>query len=241
MKKKNPLNIVRSVIVWIVVLFAVGMMIFTVISVNTFDQNHRNIFGYKFFVVRTDSMAATDFDAGDIVIIKETDPSTLQVGDIIAFISQDPESYGEAVTHKIRRLTTTESGQRGFITYGTTSDTDDRIIVTYPYILGKYTRRIPDIGSFFIFLRSTPGYICCILIPFMLLILNQGLKTLRLFRRYKGEQMEEMQEERRKLQEERDQAAEMMKELQALRAQLGMTAPAAEPPADSPAEVPAQE
>ena len=103
MKKKNPLNIVRSVIVWIVVLFAVGMMIFTVISVNTFDQNHRNIFGYKFFVVRTDSMAATDFDAGDIVIIKETDPSTLQVGDIIAFISQDPESYGEAVTHKIRQ------------------------------------------------------------------------------------------------------------------------------------------
>lgn len=227
---KKVLNIIKSVLVWLIVIFAVAMMIFTIVSVNTFDQNHRSIFGYKFFVVRTDSMAATDFDAGDIVLIKETDPSTLQAGDIIAYISQDTESYGETVTHKIRRLTTTESGQPGFITYGTTTNTDDRIIVTYPYVLGQYTGRIPNVGSFFMFLRSTPGYICCILIPFMLLILNQGVKTIRLFRRYKGEQMEELEEERRKLQEERDQAAEMMRELQELRAQLSAKSAGEEPP-----------
>lgn len=227
---KKVLNIIKSVLVWLIVIFAVGMMIFTIVSVNTFDQNHRSIFGYKFFVVRTDSMAATDFDAGDIVLIKETDPSTLQAGDIIAFISQDTDSYGETVTHKIRRLTTTESGQPGFITYGTTTDTDDKIIVTHPYVLGQYTGRIPNVGNFFMFLKTTPGYICCILIPFMLLILYQGVNTIRLFRRYRSEQLEELQAERKQLEEERNQAAEMMKELQELRAQLSAKSAGEESP-----------
>lgn len=227
---KKVLNIIKNVLVWLVVIFAVGMMIFTIVSVNTFDQNHRSIFGYKFFVVRTDSMSATDFDAGDIVLIRETDPSTLQAGDIIAYISQDTDSYGETITHKIRRLTTTESGQPGFITYGTTTDTDDKIIVTYPYVLGQYTGRIPNVGSFFLFLKTTPGYICCILIPFMLLILYQGVNTIRLFRRYRSEQMEELQAERRQLEEERNQAAEMMRELQELRAQLTAKTAGEEPP-----------
>ena len=41
-----------------------------------------------------------------------------------------------------------------------------------------------------------------------------------LFRRYKREQMEELQAEKEKIAEERRQSAEMMKELQALREQL---------------------
>lgn len=217
---KKTLNIIKSVLVWLVVILSVGMMIFTVISVNTFDQNHRDLFGYKFFVVRTDSMAATDFDAGDIVLIKETDPAALQAGDIIAYISQDTDSYGETVTHKIRRETITAGGQPGFVTYGTTTDVDDEIIVTYPYVLGKYTGHIPNVGTFFMFLKTTPGYFCCIFIPFMLLILYQGLNTVRLFRRYRSEQMEELKAEREKIEEERSQAAEMMKELMELKAQL---------------------
>ena len=54
----------------------------------------------------------------------------------------------------------------------------------------------------------------------MLLILMQGLNTVKLFRKYKKEQMEEMTAEREKLEEERKQTAEMMKELQALKEQL---------------------
>ena len=48
----------------------------------------------------------------------------------------------------------------------------------------------------------------------------QGLNTVKLFKKYKKEQMEEMVAEREKLEEERKQTAEMMKELQALKEQL---------------------
>ena len=54
----------------------------------------------------------------------------------------------------------------------------------------------------------------------MLLILNQGVNCIRLFRRYKGEQVAEMNAEKARLEEERAQNARMMEELLALKAQL---------------------
>lgn len=240
---KKALNIVKNILVWLLVAVAVGMMIFTIFSVNSFDQNNRSIFGCKFFIVRSDSMAATDFNAGDIVIVRETDPATLAEGDIIAYISQNTDSYGQTITHKIRRLTTTASGEPGFVTYGTTTDTDDELIVTYPYVLGKYTRSIPKMGTFFTFLKTTPGYICCILIPFLLLIAYQGLNCIRLFRQYKVEELEEMQEERKKLEEERAESQKMMAELLELRRQMGIapSAETAEATASGPSEAPPEQ
>ena len=217
---KKALNLIKNIFVWLMVVLAVFMMIFTVISVNTFDRSDRSLFGYKAFIVLSDSMSKTDFNAGDLVLIKEVDPKTLKEGDIIAYTSQNTSNYGETVTHKIRKLTTDASGAPGFITYGTTTDTDDEIVVTYPYVLGKYQSHIPNVGKFFQFLKTTPGYIICILMPFMLLILFQGLNCIKLFRRYKIEQLAEMKAEREKIEAERAESQKIMAELQALKAQL---------------------
>ncbi len=217
---KKALNIISTVLVWILVIVTIGIMIFTIISVNTFDQTSRSLFGYKFFVVRSDSMSATDFSAGDIVFIKNIDPSTLKAGDVIAFTSQNTNNFGETVTHKIRELTTDANGEPAFVTYGTTTDTNDETVVTYPYVLGKYTGNIPKVGAFFQFLKTTPGYILCIFVPFLLLILYQGINCIRLFLRYKKEQTAELEAERAKIEEERKQSLEMMRELRELKRQL---------------------
>ena len=172
------------------------------------------------YIVNSDSMSKTDFDAGDLILVKEVDPSTLKEGDIITFMSQDTDHFGETITHKIRKLTTDAEGNPGFITYGTTTDTDDETIVTYPYVLGQYKSHIPKLGTFFNFLKTTPGYFVCIFIPFMLIIIYEGVKFFNLFRRYKKEQMDEMEAERAKIEEERAANAKMLEELQALKAQL---------------------
>ena len=229
---KKALQIIKTILVWLIVAVAVGMMIFTLISVNTFDQTDRNIFGFKFFIVTSDSMSATDFDAGDIAISKNVDPKTLKEGDIITFLSQDPDSFGEVITHKIRRLTTDANGRPGFVTYGTTTDNDDKTVVTHEYVVGQYVGRIPKVGLFFQFLKTTPGYIICILVPFLLLILSQGLNCVRLFRQYKKEQMEEMKAERAKIEEERAESQRMMAELMELKAQLAKKDGEQTPPAD---------
>lgn len=203
------------------------MTVFTIVSASTFDRSDRSLFGYKAFIVLSDSMAKTDFSAGDLVLVKEVDPDTLQEGDIISYISQNTSNYGKTVTHKIRRSTTSAGGELGFITYGTTTDTDDETVVTYPYIIGKYQTHIPIVGKFFLFLKTTPGYIVCILIPILLLILLQGINCIKLFRRYKQEQLAEMQQERAKIEAdrakieaERAESQRMLAELQALKAQL---------------------
>lgn len=217
---KKAFSILKTTIIWLIVLLAVSMMIFTVISVTTFNRNDRSLFGFKMYIVNSDSMAATDFNAGSLILVKEVDPSTLKAGDIITFMSQDTESFGETITHKIRKITTDAEGNPGFITYGTTTNKDDETIVTYPYVLGQYQNHIPGLGTFFNFLKTTPGYFVCIFTPFMLIILYEGVKFFNLFRRYKNEQMEEMQTERDKIEAEKLENAKMLEELKALKAQL---------------------
>ena len=228
------LNIIKRVLVWAVVLFAVLMMIFTVFSVATFNRNDRSVFGFKMYIVNSNSMAATDFDAGSLILVKEIDPSTLKEGDIITFVSQSSDNYGETVTHKIRKVTTDEDGDLAFVTYGTTTNTDDEALATV--IIGQYVGRIPNLGAFFLFLKTTPGYIICILIPFLLLILSQGLNCIRLFRQYKKEQMDEMEAERAKLEEERAESQRIMAELLELKAQLAKKVGEESPPAPSASE-----
>ena len=200
------LKFFRNLLVWLFVIIAVGMIIFTIVSVSTFTRTDRSLFGYKAFIVLSDSMKKTDFDAGDLVLIKRVDPTTLQPGDIIAYTSQNSANYGATVTHKIRSLTT---------------DTDDETVVTYPYVLGKYTGHIPGVGTFFNFLKTTPGYIVCILVPFVLLIVMEGIHCIRLFRKYKAEQRAELHAERAKLDADRAEIQKMMQELLAMKAQLG--------------------
>lgn len=213
-------KVFRTILVWLVVLLAVFMMVFTIVSVTTFNSNQRTLFGYRALIVMSDSMSATDFSAGDLVLTRYVDPDTLQPGDIIAYSSLDPDSYGETITHKIRSRATNASGEPGFVTYGTTTDTDDAIVVTYPYVLGKYTGRIPKAGSFFLFLKTTPGYIVCILLPFLLLILMEGVHCIRLFKQYKSEQQAELNEERERLRKDREETQRMKNELAELMSRI---------------------
>lgn len=217
---KKVFNIVKNVCVWFISIVAIAMMLFTIISVTTFNRTDRNLLGYRAYIVLSDSMSASDINAGDLVLIKEVAPNTLQEGDIIAYVSQDTESYGEVVTHKIRGLTIDANGEPGFITYGTTTDADDEMVVTYPYVLGKMEKCVPKIGTFFQFLKTPQGYLVCIFIPFMLLIVYQGLNCIKLFRRYKQEQMEEIEREKTKIEIERVENAKMIAELQDLKRQL---------------------
>lgn len=236
---KKTLNIIKNILVWLVVIVAVAMMVFTVVSVNTFDRNDRDIFGYRCYIVLSDSMSATDFNAGDLILSKKVDPTTLQEGDIISYQSQNSENYGAVVTHKIRAKTTDASGNPGFITYGTTTDVNDETVVTYPFILGKYQLALPQMGTFFQFLKTPQGYIVCILIPFLLLILYQGLNCVRIFKAYKKEQMDQLQAEKDALAEQKRKSEEMMEQLMAMQQQMLQQQQNAAPPATQPETAPA--
>lgn len=263
---KKVIGILGKILLWALVAFTVFIMIFTIITVTTVDKNDRSLFGIKFYIVQTDSMSLSEnnadmdvhFNAGDIVLIGGVeDPKALEPGDIIAFLSTNSVSYGETVTHMIREVKKTDDGRvLGYVTYGTNTGTNDEALVEPEYVLGEYVGKLPGVGNFFAFVKSTPGYIVCILVPFVLLILYNGINVIRLFRRYKKEQTAAMDAEKEAIAKERAQNEEMLRELLALKeslAQQGMApvaqqappvapeAPVEEQPAEAPAEAPSEQ
>lgn len=217
---KKVFNIIKKVFEGIIVIFTIGVVVFTIISVNTFNRNDRSIFGYKAFIVLSDSMSSTDFSAGDLAIVKSVDPMILKEGDIVSYTSHSKDNYGEIVTHKIRKVTQDEQGNPGFITYGTTTGKDDPDMVHYSYVVGKYQSSIPKVGKFFIFLKTVPGYICCIFIPLLILILINGVNSIMIFRQYKREQYEELEAERQKIEAQKVETQQMLMEIKQLKSQL---------------------
>lgn len=199
---KKVLQIAKNALSCLVAIAAVAMMVFTLVSVYSLNKTDRDIFGFKFFIAASDSMSTDCFSSGDVIISKAVDPKELKADDIITFLSVDPYSFGQTITHKIRRLTTDENGNPGFVTYGTATNQDDSTIVTYDHIIGKYQGKIPKLGKFFFFLKTPKGYLFCILIPFLLLLSLLASDCIRLFRQYKKEQIDEITAEKNKIQEE---------------------------------------
>lgn len=229
-KFKKIMNIASKVLTWVIVAFTVFIMIFTIISVTTLDKNERSIFGHKFYIVTSNSMSPSEnnahmdvhFSAGDIIIVRNLKTvANLKSGDIISFVSTGADNWGETVTHMIHSVEYNDEGKiKGFVTFGTNTGDIDDALVEPGDILGQYVGKLPGVGHFFAFVKSTPGYIICILIPFLLLILYNGVNVIRLFRKYKKEQSDAIAAERQQIEDERAENQRMMQELLELKAQL---------------------
>ena len=212
MKKigKKVLSIVSTMVT--VAIFA--MMLFTILAVTTFDQQSQTVFGVRMFIVTSDSMKATDFAAGDLILVKEVDPESLVPGDIISFVSENPDNYGRTVTHKIRSIQVDAMGRRVFQTYGTSSGVDDEVPASQNKLLGKYTMRLPMVGQFFLFLKTTPGYVLFVLLPFLALILYYGIRGFLQFRKYQECEIAQLQMERDSIEAEKQALLQLRKQEQ---------------------------
>lgn len=243
--KSKAVNIVFKILAWVLLAFTLVMVIFTVVSVTTVDKADRGILGFKFYVVLSPSMSPSEnnahlpasqkFNPNDIIISRKVRKlEKLESGDIISFISTNPDqSYGKVITHMIREPVYSEEDGHliGFRTYGTTNGVDDLNLADPGCVVGKYVCKLPGLGYFFDFMKTTPGYIVCILVPFLLLILYNGVNVIRMFLRYRKEQTAELEAERAAIEAEREaereaMAAErerneaMLRELEALKRQL---------------------
>ena len=102
-------------------------------------------------------MAATDFDAGSIVFVKEVDPTTLQVGDPITFYLN-----GNVIaTHRIIQVQGAGTSQLGFRTQGDANDHADGVTPASA-VIGKVAFTIPYLGYLSNFIQQPQGVICVI-------------------------------------------------------------------------------
>ena len=126
-----------------------------------------SIAGYSPMMVLTDSMSPK-IKSGDLIIIKEIDPTTLEVGDVITFF--DPAGNGQTtVTHRIINIETID-GVLKFETQGDYNNTPDRLLVEAEAVIGIYKFRIPIVANIAMFMQTVPGLILCVFVPLGALI-----------------------------------------------------------------------
>lgn len=220
-KTKKALKITGNVLTVAVAILVVIMTALTVFSMVFNRDGTASVFGVQAYVVQSDSMTP-EFAAGDVIFSEEVNPEELVAGDIITFISRDSASYGQTITHCIREVTT-HNGKLAFITYGIATGVDDGTPAVASDVLGRYTFRIAGLGSFFEFLKSVPGYIVCILLPFLVIIGLQVANIVSAVRAARAEKVAAAAAERSRVEA-------LEEEVARLRAQVGGASVGAQTP-----------
>ena len=114
----------------------------------------------------------------DVIISKKVEPSTLEKGDVITFISNDSRFYGETVTHRI--IQEVDKAKGIFRTQGDANNVSDEALTIGDNILGKVVMRIPQLGRIQAFIASKAGWLIAVLIPCLAVISYDIVKLIKL-------------------------------------------------------------
>ncbi len=203
-EKGNALHTAANVIGIVLCVVFIPLIIFNmVLIIRSYINPDKlpTVFGVSPVIVLSGSMWP-EFNAGDMILVQETDPAALREGDVICYFADGPEN---AVTHRIVEIQDRE-GQRVFVTRGDANNTEDTIVVTSDMVQGKYMGiYIAGLGNVAVFLQSTPGMLLCILTPLGLFLLWDAFRRMVSSRKEKEEaaaaqaETESMEEELRRL------------------------------------------
>lgn len=183
-EKKKKISVpvlIVNIVVTVLFLFVFGCLL--TVMIQSFSGKEPTLFGYRSFVVVTDSMTGT-YDKGDVIIVKvidsedlAKDPSEiLKEGDVITFIA--PEGFGAVegytVTHRI--VTAPYEGEDG-VTYvrtkGDAAAAADETPVPVNNVTGKVLGKSEALAGLQSVLRSKTGFLLVIVVPLLLIALWQ--------------------------------------------------------------------
>ncbi|MGN1077363.1 MAG: signal peptidase I [Candidatus Gallimonas sp.] len=188
-KAKKIVKIVVNVIVWIFLIFALLMTILA-FSAQASNAGYPKIGKNCLLTVSSDSMNGPEgFKKGDLIICRvltEEEKSNLQEGDVVTFYTDLP---GDGIDGKVlnthRIIERRVSEENGTVTYVTQGDNrevsfvpDEPIGVSD--IEAVWTgKRIAGLGSAMAFLRSSTGFLVCIVLPLALFFVYELVLMIR--------------------------------------------------------------
>lgn len=177
----------------LVILIIIGI-IFTLYVVDVKVQESKGgtakpLFGA--YVIISGSMEP-NIHVYDVIVSKRVDPSTLEVGDVITFHSNDTRFYGETVTHRIVEVIDSKKGI--YRTKGDANNVEDEALTVGENIMGKVVMRIPQLGRVQSFIATKGGWFIVILIPCLCVISYDIVKIMKLVGK-KGKQKLENKKE----------------------------------------------
>lgn len=155
-------------------LVAVELIAIIFIVVMRLSGGVPSLFGYNVYVIVSPSMEP-EIKVGEIIISREYDGELLSEGQVITYLGKEGDVKGKIVTHKV--VSVTNNGET-VVTKGVANKDNDpaigksdilSVMVYKPFILGKIYSVI----------SSTWGFILCILVPMILLIVSEIVNLVR--------------------------------------------------------------
>ncbi len=159
-------KIVGAVGIALCVVFVPLLLINVTLIVKSYTSPDKvpDFLGYKPFIVLSGSMEPSIM-TGDMVFVKETDPDSLKVGDVIAY-----KSGSAVVTHRIVEVKS-ENGETRYVTQGDANNAADQGMVKPADVEGIYQRRVAGAGNLAMFMQTTTGMILFVVCPLVLFVL----------------------------------------------------------------------
>lgn len=161
-------SILLNVLLWLIVIMAAFFSIVTFATKS--ESGVARIGGYTPMAVLSESMKG-EFGKGDMIVVKQVDPASLQVGDIISYWTVI-ENKKAVNTHRIVELKET-NGMYQFMTKGDANELADDYIVSSGDIIGKYVALIPVLGNVLTLLSSSMGFLLIIVLPLLAFFVYQ--------------------------------------------------------------------
>ena len=134
---KKIWNVVSTILVVLMVLCAVFLM-------------GSRMIGFRCFNVISPSMTPI-YNVGDLIYVKEVDPTTIKEGDVITFIVNEDLVIG---THRVIRV---DAEKKHFYTKGDANDIEDQDPVHFNNVIGVPQFAIPKLGYVSDFVQNPPG------------------------------------------------------------------------------------
>lgn len=132
LERNKPLMILYKTVKTIIAIFL--LLVLSVILFQKVTDNNITIGGIRIFNVASGSMYP-EYEIGDIIIINETTPDEINIGDNITYLGETGNFDKIIVTHKVIEKRE-ENGEHYFITKGVSNDLADPEI-TFSQVYGK--------------------------------------------------------------------------------------------------------
>ena len=171
------------------VLIIVAAVLVLCVVVFTKQGEAPNIIGYTALRITTGSMEPA-YPVDTMIVVKQTDPSQIEEGDVISFYSEDPALDGAVNTHRVVSVEKTEDGWR-YITKGDANNTVDAYDVESQYLIGKVVFSSLILGKVTRLVSNPLVFIPVILVPLGMILIGNMVGTISLARKIAKEEEEQ--------------------------------------------------
>lgn len=152
-------------------------------------SNNQSILGYRIFTVASGSMEPT-YKVGDVILVKDTDPSKLQVGDVITYLGNQSSVSGMLITHRIIKIEQKTDGTLAYTIKGDANQMEDPIIDS-SQIYGKVVTKLSFFTIISNIIHNQFGFFFLVFIPIVLFIFLEVADTIMDIKEEKKEIKEE--------------------------------------------------